>query len=219
MSKGGIAVAKKHKVGAYDDYVAMNKTSERIGWNLRFQYTYPEDVSLGISQDLDRSEIPPQLLEIHWRFLNLGWISDHGRECIFMSHLLRRILRLHGFNAFTKQVVAYWDNPSRGRKHIVGGPSANVAEYDIDCHMVVVVDDKFVLDFALSQIKFYHGAIAPNCIIGEWADNHEYQDCGISGNVTWREVKPLHPMIRHQRLEFRDEVMEKTREYFRKYQF
>lgn len=204
----------------YDRYNGAPESQRREGWTPGFQIHWPEDLGLGIESSINKQEIPSQLLEIYTRFVKIGFINEIGNQCTLMSSLLRRILRLHGFSAYNKQVVAYWAREDRGQQATVGLPSYTgaTAENSIDAHMITYCNG-YVLDFALGGIHSAFGATAPRALIGLDVISDEYQDFGISGQCAWVDVRPQHPIIKHWLYEQKQAEIHLSKEYFRKYRF
>ena len=216
------ANTKKRKISIYDSYGDRGPDNHlsREGWNKAFNYLFPEDVYLGIETSIERSVMPSQFQEIYKRFYNLGFIYNYGNQCILMSSLLRRVLRLHGFQSSSKQVICWWAKDEKGQKATVGvgNSPSSITPGSIDAHMVATCQG-FILDFALSPINSLYGATAPCALIGLDNKSDEYQDFGISGQAAWQDVSPQHPIVKHWRLEQKSIEIELTKEYFRKYQF
>jgi hypothetical protein len=193
---------------------------QRIGFTPGFYLKYPEEISLGFSSDVIQDELPSQIIEVYTRFYHLGWIDDYGSQCILMSSLLRRILRLHGLNAYQRQYVMYWEREEKGQKATIGGFNKYIPEGNIDAHVAVSVDN-YIVDFALTPIYDEWGATAPRALIG--ADDSKYhadwQDFGSHGKASWVPARPVHPIIRHWRYEQKQFELDLSKEYFRKYQF
>lgn len=215
-----VIVSGKKKITDYDGYSTSARHLQRESWNKAFNFKWPEDIYLGISSDIDKNEMPSQFQEIYQRFWNLGFINDYGNQCILMSSVLRRILRLHGFNASQKQMICYYEKENKGQKITIGThmPIDPTDDQTIDTHVAVSVSG-YILDFALSPINYMFGATAPKALIGLDVTSNEYQDFGISGAAAWSDVKPSHPIIKHWRLSNKNLEMELTKKYFEKYQF
>ena len=219
-----VIIKQKRKIDPYNGFT-INPAQHlvRHGWNKAFNYNWPEDVGLGIETSIDRSQLPSQFQEIYDRFLELGFINEFGTHCVLMSCILRRILRLHGFNAYTRQVICYWENEERGQRVVIGVPDGRgqddpTIEGSIDAHMAVFCEG-YVLDFALSNLHYKYGLMAPRALIGLDVESDEYQEFGLAGSCAWSNVKPQNPIIKHWRLEQKPVEMDLTRQYFRKYQF
>lgn len=205
------------------DYDSYNNTAEHLrrrNWYKAFRFAYPEDIYLGISKGIDPNKIPSQFFEIYSRFWELGFIDNHGDQCVLMACTLRRILRLHGFKANARQMICYWEKESKGQKVCIGSyNNMNTQEPGtIDTHMAVEVDG-YILDFALSPINQLYGATAPRALIGIDSKTDNYQDFGISGQAVWVDVKPQHPIIKHWRLKHKALEMDLVNRYFEVYQF
>jgi hypothetical protein len=219
-----VIIKPRRRISEYDTFVNNPATHlVRYGWNTAFNFKYPEDHGLGIETSIDRSKLPAQFQEIYFRFMKLGFIEQWGNHCILISCLLRRILRLHGFQATTKQVICYWANEEKEQSSKIGivdqkGPGDPVENSSIDAHMVVMCRG-YVLDFSLKGLKRDFGFIAPQALIGLDVESNEYQDFGISGQATWINVMPQNPIIKHWRLNQHQKEHELTNEYFKVFQF
>lgn len=219
-----IFLKPKRRVNDYESF--SNNPPEHLvrhGWDTSFNFSWPEDYGLGIESSIDRSKMPSQFQEIFLRFVNLGFIDEYGGSCVLMSAVLRRILRLHGFAAHTKQAICYWNNEGKGQKVKVGlanqhGPLPGPSGAAVDLHMITTCEG-YVLDFSLKPVQSIFGYIAPRALIGLDRISDEYQDFGIGGEAAWVDVKPQNPIVKHLRLEQRDIEHALTRDYFRVYQF
>lgn len=225
VSQGAEVIIKpKRKVSEYDNFINNPATHlVRYGWNTAFNFKHPEDYGLGIESSIDSSILPAQFQEIYYRFINLGFIERYGDQCVLMSCVLRRILRLHGYQSSAKQLICYWANEDKGQATKFGvadqrGPGEPVQNGAIDAHMAVTCNG-FVLDFALKNLKKDFGFIAPQALIGLDVEGDEYQDFGISGQAAWITVTPQNPIIRHWRLNQRELERQLTNEYFQVFQF
>jgi hypothetical protein len=223
-SDAEVTIKPKRKLNDYDNFVNNPATHlVRYGWNTAFNFNFPEDHGLGIETSIDRKDLPSQFQEIYLRFLKLGFIERFGDQCILMSCILRRILRLHGFQSSAKQVICYWSNTGKGQSTIIGipdqrGPDVPVTPSAIDAHMAVF-SNGYVLDFSLSCLKREFGFIAPQALIGLDVSGNEYQDFNISGQAAWANVSPQNPIIKHWRLNQHQLEHEMTNEYFKTFQF
>lgn len=194
----------------------------RLPWEKSANIDYPEDWGLAISSNLKQSDIPKEFLQIFVRFYKLGWIHEHGDKCIFMSSLLRRILRLHGFPAYMREVVMNYEHPTRNWQAVVGGHRDYVPNTgEIDIHVVVACQG-IILDFAqYSAIHKLFGNLSPLAFIAE--DDPKYhlepQNFGFHGTAYWTPSKPAHPMLKHIRWDIREHVLHLTKEYFSIYQY
>jgi hypothetical protein len=218
-----IIIKPKKRIGAYD---AFNNNPayhlRREGWSKNFNFSYPEDVALGIVTDINRRDIA-NFQEIFYRFLNLGFIHQWGDHCVLMSSLLRRVLALHGYKAKIKQVHCYWQNDEKQQTSNIGlmngaGDGSHPKEGSIDAHIVVSCNG-YILDFSMTSIHLQYGMLAPRAAIGWDSENDEYQDIGIGGEVAWVDVPIMHPIVKHWRYEQKPMEMDLSRQYFRQYQF
>lgn len=192
----------------------------REGWNQAFHFRWPEDVNLGIAAEVDQEQMPSQFQEIFARFLKLGFIESYGDQCILMSCVLRRILRLHGFEAYARQYVLYWEKPEKGQELHIGGFDNMAPTGSIDAHMAVSVNG-YILDFSGKPIMDRYGATAPRAFIAldEPKYFNDYQDFGMHGKACWTPARPQNPIIKHWRYNQKDIEIDLSKEYFSKYQF
>ena len=219
-----VIIKQKRKIDTYDSF--SNNPAEHLirhGWDKGFDLKWPSDVGLEIESSIDRNELLSQFQEIYMRFLNMGLINEFGTHCILMSSILRRILRLHGYNAYMRQVICYWENEERGYRSVIGVPDRRgngetTIEGSIDAHVVVACEG-YILDFTLSHLQNKYGSCAPRALIGIDQESDEYQDFGVLGIAAWTDVKPVTPIIKHWRFEQKPIEMDITRQYFRLYQF
>jgi hypothetical protein len=192
----------------------------RLGWNQAFFFKWPEDINLAISKEVDTNKMPSQFQEIFARFLNLGFIREYGNQCVLMSSVLRRVLRLHGFEAYARQYVLYWEKPDKGQELHIGGFDNMAETGEIDAHMAVAVGG-YILDFSARPIMERFGATAPQAFIAvdDAKFNNDYQDFGLHGQACWTPARPLNPIIKHWRYNQKDLELDLSKEYFAKYQF
>jgi len=223
-SNSEVIIKPRLKINQYDNYI-NNPASHlvRYGWDKSFDLKFPEDYGLGISKDIDRNDLPSQFQELYIRFVNLGFIEQYGDQCILISCVLRRILRLHGFSSSAKQMICYWANDEKGQATKFGlsdqrGPGNPVEYGSIDAHMAVSCNG-YILDFALKNLQTDFGFLAPRALIGVDTPSDEYQDFGISGQAVWVDVKPQNPIIKHWRLDQHQLEHELTKKYFSIFQF
>lgn len=194
----------------------------RQTWNPKFNITYPEDVSLAISQEVDRtSEVCQHVEEIYSRFYQSGMIDAHNHECILMSCVLRRILRLHGHQASIKQMILYYDRSAKGQVLSIGLPKNQLHAHEIDLHVVVVCEG-LIIDFAASAVMSTFGVTAPRAFIAS-ADSawiNEYQDLGeLHGKACWTPSFPTHPMLKHWRYAQKQQEIDLAKGYFEVFDF
>ena len=192
---------------------------KRISWTPNFKYAEPRDWGLAIPTNIPQEEIPCELLEIWSRFFNIGFIHNYGAECVLMSKILRRILRLHGFEAYTRQVVFMFENDERGWRVQNGGEHQIVEEGTIDVHMVVVCNG-WILDFAQQHMQKRFGMLAPIGFIGPDDPDTYFGnmiDYGEVGNATWIPKRPLNDHVRHIVYNNKQEEMGASQEYFHYY--
>ena len=194
----------------------------RHPWGPRFNITYPEDVSLAISNEVDRSsEVCQHVEEIYSRFYRAGMIDVHNHECVIMSCVLRRILRLHKHQAKIKQVVLHYNRPIKGQTLSIGQPNNQLNTHEIDLHVVVECEG-LIIDFAALSVMSTFGVTAPRAFIGsadaKWYN--EYQEFGdLHGQACWTPSNPVHPMLKHWRYKQKQQEIEIVREYFERFAF
>lgn len=178
----------------------------------------PLDYGLAVSSNINFAEMDHRILQVFGRFYNDGWIHNFGDSCFFISHLLKRILRLHGIEAHTRQVVHYYSNQYRGWQQIIGEPMNITHAGAVDSHSVVITKD-YILDFAVRDaIHYAFGMRSPIAFIGEnkeelW-DNE--QDFGEYGSVVWQRRRN-HRETKNIVFENRESIIHYTKEYFKKY--
>ena len=189
-------------------------------FKLRSPTDWPEDIGLAIPANMNTEDIPDRLIELYLRFYHLGWINELGNSCVFMSSLLRRIMRLHGIEAQMKQVILYWRNDKKGYHLLIGNPreDGEIEQSKIDLHMVVKSGD-WLLDFAASPLHFTYGYTAPRAIIIPWTKDMEkhYVDLGIGGKASYVENTLSHPKLANWRYTQRQDVLDFSKKYFEKY--
>lgn len=197
-------------------------TDQRVNLTDRQEFQHkvlfdPLDVALGIESSMTTDDIDQRILEVYLRFYYMGFIHDHGDKCFLMSHLLRRILRLHGIEAHVKQVTMYYTNKNRGWQQTIGEPMNITHRGAIDSHAIVVTKD-LILDFSLiNPIHHAFGIRAPIALIAV-ANNYENkeQDFGYLGQATYVTRRP-HKHTKHVVYENRQFILELTKQYFEKY--
>jgi len=184
---------------------------KRYDWSPNFKVA-PEDYSLATT---DLNSLPPKILETYTRFYRIGWVHEYGNQCILMSNMLRRVLRLHGVEAHCKQVTLLYEKPEKNWYAEIGQYNSWVEQGTIDTHMVVVADG-FICDFAmLSSVHYTFGAMAPiACIVKhnpEWYG--EPYDTGFFGKFTYTPRTP-HRLTKHWIYENRDREKALVKDYF-----
>lgn len=195
------------------------KGIKRLDFTKNFTIEDPKDWGLGIPLSVNISNIPSEILEVYTRFWQRGYINRYGNQCVFMSRLLRRVLRLHGIPAHLRQVVFMYEHPGRGWKLQMGGDDNFVHENKVDVHQVVV-SQGWILDFSLNILYFDYGMQAPIALIGQDDVNTVFgpmQRFGDYGNATWIPRRPYNDYVRHLAFERRAEELEVTRDYFNYY--
>ena len=192
----------------------------RSNWTTNLRIDYPDDWGLAITEEVSRDQIPNHLEEIFLRFNDMGWLHAFGNQCVFQSSLLRRILKLHGFNASMKQVVLYWEKEERGYSRIVGNVNNQTPPGTIDAH-VIVETEGFIVDFACAHIQRDFGFTCPKAIIGlsDKLYDNDYQNLGSMGKACWTPARPAHPILKHWRMQERSAEIAATRDYFSRFSF
>ena len=178
----------------------------------------PTDYGLAIADDIDFATMDHRILQVFSRFFNDGYIHNNGDKCFFMSHLLRRILRLHGIEAHTRQAINFYANIDKGWKQIIGEPMGNLFGGRIDSHMVVVTKD-YILDWSvIKPIHWAFGLKAPLAFIGKNSESSwdADQTFGDYGTVTWQRRRD-HRDTKNLRFDIHDSILDFTKEYFNKY--
>ena len=149
-----------------------------------FEMKDNRDWGLAIPTD---TEIPKHLLEIFVRFFKLDYIWRYGHRCIFISNLLRRILRLHGYEAHTRQVILTYEHDTEDWGFQMGSPNNTFGADQLDVHMVVVCEG-WILDFSvISALWSRQGMRAPLAFIAkdDIEGKFQMQDFGDYGRATW----------------------------------
>lgn len=204
----------KYRYTYNEDYPKPPGGNFRHNWKAGFNLKFSGDISLALEKNVN---VPSKFQEIYQRFYDLGFIYNHGYQCVLMSYLLRRILTLHGFKAHVKQVVLHWRNLAREKEEIIGGYQKFTPEDSIDAHYVVVCNG-FILDFSCYEIIRKHGAMAPRAFIGldNLNNNNKWQNFGeFHGEAMWTLNLPIHILLKSIRYEGRDIEHDLTRRYFR----
>ena len=194
----------------------------RYGFTENFKMIDNKDWALAVPEE-DVDQVPSYLLEIFARFYHLDYIWKYGNQCVKMSTILRRILRLHGYEAHTRQVILTYDNKPRKWSCQVGSPQNFLGDNELDVHMVVVCDG-WLLDFSVMNILWGHyGFQAPIAFIAKdpgsagsnWFEG--MQDFGNYGKASWFPRIPANNFVKHWQVEQRDEVKQEVMEYFKIY--
>ena len=194
-----------------DDIVT---NADILGWDQPVNYV-AEDLCLAIS--LPQEDIPHYLMVLYARFMYMGWIEKYGGECIFMSELIRRILRIHGFPAVFKEYKRTYAKKDRGWYMTTGfeDPDHIVPVTSIATH-AVCVSDGYILDWAaIDNIHRNFGALSPWAFIGK--DNSDWQELKIHGEIRW-QPRFSHRLVKNEKFIARQEIIDCTRQYFRRYQ-
>ena len=189
-------------------------------FKLRTPTDWPEDIGLAIPANMSVDDIPDKFIELYLRFYHMGFINECGTSCVFMSSLLRRIMRLHSIPASMQQVILYWRNDVKGYHLLIGSPreDAEMEQSKIDLHMVVKSGD-WLLDFAASPLHYRYGYTAPRAIIMPWTKDMQrhYVDLGIGGKASYVVNELPHPRLKNWMYSQRAEVIEFSKKYFEKY--
>lgn len=191
----------------------------RIDFDKNFRLEDPKDWGLGIPKSVPQEKIPAHFIELYSRFYSRGYIHSLGNKCVLMSQLLRRIMRLHGFEAHTRQVVFMYEHPERGWKLQMGGEDNFVGENMVDVHQVVV-SGEWILDFSLNVLTRNYGLQTPLAMIGRNDTSTVFgplQRFGTYGNATWIPRRPYNDYVRHLIYEHRNTELEYTEDYFNHY--
>lgn len=195
-----------------------------------YRYDFTENFKINDNRDWALAvpegkidDVPIYLLEIFVRFYHLEYIWKYGNQCVKMSSLLRRILRLHGYEAHTRQVILTYENKKRKWGCQVGSPQNFVNENELDVHMVVVCDG-WLLDFSVVPYLWgTYGFQAPIAFIardpgGKNADWFSgLQDFENYGSASWLPRVPSNKLVKHWQEEQRPEVLNEVRNYFKIY--
>ena len=179
-------------------------------------YMYdPQDLSLFLSEDINRDQLDPRILEIYFRFYRLNFIQEHGHKCFFISYLLKRIMRFHGLHANVKQVKLGYENKRRGWRTRIGWPMQITHDGIVDTHCVVTVDG-FILDWA-TQGGIYNtfGAMAPRAFIVKDIENHVSRH-EFFGEVRYQN-RANHPMSNNIRIDQKRDIEFLSAYYFGRY--
>ena len=193
--------------------------TKRDEWRRDFSLDDPLDWGLAIPDNIKQKDIPTELLQIFSRFYHEGLIQRYGGSCVIMANLLRRILRLHGIEAFSRQTIFQYENRNKGWKVQTGTDRDIVPEGKVDVHMVCV-SQGFVLDFAQTPLHQQYGMQAPICFIG-LDDPNSYngpmQNFGKYGVANWHVKRPKNDFVRHILYNNRELILKETKEYFYRY--
>jgi hypothetical protein len=193
----------------------------RYTWVQNFAMPTPEDWGLAIATGIE----PPQYITELWaRFFKLDYVWRFGGRCVFMSNLLRKILRLHGYEAHTRQVILTWDHPDRPSWGCqIGSPQQILNGNELDVHQVCVVNG-YILDWSVVPYTWNRcGVLSPLGFVGRASDANQVnyfdplQDFGNYGQANWLPRRPKNDFVKHWRLEMQDELKETVKEYFKIY--
>lgn len=192
----------------------------REKWTKNFRFDHLDEVGLALTQEVDREKIPNFMEEIYSRFWQLGLLDYAGSQCVLMSAVLRRILRLHGYNAFIRQYVLFWERPDRGYSVSVGNPNDDSPEGQLDAHVAVACEG-FILDFSQTQMINQYGYSNPRAFIGldDSKFHNDYQSFGDYGVACWTPARPANPIIKHWQFQQREEEIRIVKDYFKRYDF
>ena len=199
-----------------DEYIDWKKQTGqgqfRHDWEKSFRID-PTDYSLATATTVE--EIPTKILQTYVRFYRIGWLHEHGNKCFLMSHLTRRILRLHGIEAHVKQMTMEYNHESKGWFQEIGIPSNMAHNGEVDTHVVCVAQG-FILDWAVRDaIHWNFGAMSP---LGFIVKNDpllygQSQNCGFFGSAAYAP-KTNHRLTKHCIYEQRAHEIELVKNYF-----
>ena len=181
-------------------------------------FEMPNNFDWGLAIPAD-TEVPKHLLEIFVRFFKLDYLWRFGGRCIFMSNLLRRILRLHGYEAHTRQVILTYEHDTEDWGFQMGSPNNTFGADQLDVHMVVVCEG-WILDFTvLPALWGRQGMRAPLAFIAkdDIEGKFQMQNFGDYGRATWVPRRPRNDYVKHWTMENRDEEKQIAKEYFKIY--
>jgi len=135
----------------------------------------PEDFSLAIGTDIQ--DLDYRLSYVWTRMYHMDMLYNIGNQCILLSNILRRILRLHGIEAHVKQYEVDIKHKTRDWKAKVGHNDHTQGGM-IATHQVVVTP-KWILDFAQLPFQKRFGATAPRGFIVNRTPDvwHEASNC------------------------------------------
>ena len=187
----------------------------RHDWENRFSI-FPEDYSLACSGPVE--QIPTKLLQTYVRFYRIGWLHEHGNKCFLMSHLIRRVLRLHGIEAHVKQMTMEYNHKEKGWFQELGAPSNITHSGQVDTHVVCIAQG-FILDWAVRDaVHWTFGAMSPIGFIVK-NDPQLYgvaQDTGFFGFAAYAP-RTNHRLTKHCIYEQRAHELELVKSYFEFY--
>jgi len=176
----------------------------------------PQDWSLGLSADVNYKDVDPRIFEIWKRFYDIGFLQDFGHQCILISALLRRILKMHGINARTEEIITKYSHDGRQWNQIIGIPEQITHAGNVDTHRVVV-SNGLILDWAhRDSIHRMFGAMSPRGFIGDYNKLDKVQELGFFGQVKWKQ-RETHPGTLNIDYYIREDVLHLTRMYFERY--
>lgn len=188
-------------------------TSRLIGFSKDFNMD-PQDWSLAVSENV--TYIDPRILEIWKRFYDLNYLQEFGHQCLLISAVLRRILRLHGFPARTEEIITKYSHDKRQWNQIVGVPERITHAGTIDTHRVVVCGN-LILDWSQRDAIYnMFGAMSPRGFVGSYDKLYTPQELGFFGQVAW-EPRPRCPATANIDYYIKSDVMHLTQRYFEHY--
>ena len=133
----------------------------------------PDDYSLAVGKDV--VDLDYRLVTVYCRMYQMDMLYEIGNQCILLSQILRRILKLHGIEAHVKQYEVDIKHPTKGWNAKVGYNDHEQGGM-VATHQVVVTP-KWILDFAQLPFQKRFGATAPRgFIVNRQAD--VWQDAG-----------------------------------------
>lgn len=190
----------------------------RHTWVENFEMKVPQDWGLAIEKGI---EVPQYITELWARFYKLDYIWKYGGRCVFMSNLLKKILRLHGYEAHTRQVILTWEHPDRPSWGCqVGASGVTGSRDELDVHQVCVVGD-YILDWSVIPVTWNRcGVQSPLGFVAKMGNGsyfeklHDFEQYGLAG---WMPRRPKNDFVKHWRLEMDDELRQEIKSYFQIY--
>jgi len=167
----------------------------------------PEDYSLAVGKDVVNLDY--RLVTVYCRMYQMDMLYEIGNQCILLSQILRRILRLHGIEAHIKQYEVDIKHPTKGWNAKVGHNDHEQGGM-VATHQVVVTPE-WILDFAQLPFQKRFGATAPRgFILNRQAD--VWHDAGPV-KVRYRE-RPNHFATKNIVFDSRENEKWWTKKYF-----
>lgn len=172
----------------------------------------PADYSLAIGTTV--TDLDYRLPYVYCRLYTMDTLYEIGNQCILLSQVLRRILRLHGIEAHVKQYEVDIRNKTKGWNAKVGYNDHEQGGM-IATHQVVVTP-KWILDFAQLPFQKRFGATAPRGVIVNKETDvwHSVGNC----EIRYRE-RPTHPATKNVVYDSREQEKWWTKRYFDLFNF